>query len=247
LVNFALGHSLRRLSHTATFENARDQGHMIEQGVFMRQNTKVIMGAGIDLSTFRPTERKAIQQPITFLLASRLIKAKGIAHYIEASKRISKSGLAGRFLLAGQVDKSDPDAFDVALEGRTNNLGPVEYLGSMGADEMPALLQKVDVVCLPTMLNEGFPRVLLEGAASGCAAIASDQASIRQLVVPEQTGWLIEAGNPDSLCKAMQAALSSPDQTRLLGINARHLIEELPVSDEAVVSSFLQLYGENTK
>ena len=109
---------------------------------------------------------------------------------------------------------------------------------------MPALLQSVDVVCLPTQLSEGFPRILIEAEACGCALIGSDQPSIRQIVMEGETGWLLNSNKVEELALKMTYAANNIDITRLAGKKAAHYVKNLPFDNKAVFDKFSDIYSE---
>jgi len=74
-------------------------------------------------------------------------------------------------------------------------------------DQLRRLYQLSDVLLCPSH-SEGMPTVILEAAASGVPAIATDVGAVR-LMVNEETGWLIPARNCAALEIAMQQAFRS--------------------------------------
>jgi glycosyltransferase involved in cell wall biosynthesis len=53
----------------------------------------------------------------------------------------------------------------------------VRWLGHI--DDFTGVLAATDVLALSTDYPEGLPLILLEGAAAGCARVASDIAAVR--------------------------------------------------------------------
>lgn len=236
---FAIG--LRRLDHVATFENPADRDALVRRGLFSPDRAVALMGAGIALDLFHAAP-EGKSGSLTFLLASRLLHAKGIALYVDACNRLAMAGVKARFLLAGPNDPGYPDNYDPENERAAGRLGVVEYLGAVPPSAMPELLRASDVVCLPSCLREGFPRSLIEAAACGTALIGSDQPSIRQIVLEGETGWLVKMGDVESLAAAMRDAAADPTRTRSMGRAAAALAGRLPVGDEAVFAQFWKLY-----
>lgn len=247
LVVNALRFVADRFDVIATFENEADRLEAVSQGIVPAERAVRVMGAGIDLNHFQPVPEATGQPssrdgPLVFLMSSRLINEKGIDTFVQAARHLHDLGIRAEFRLAGIHAQDNPDATDMRLIEKAVSEGALQFLGTVGQADMPALLSACDVVCLPTRLREGFPRALLEAAACGCALIASDQPSIRTLIQPERTGWLLDEPSVDALQDAVSEAVSDPDGTRRFGREALSLVRSLPVSDQAIQKAFADIY-----
>src|SRR3989344_1938347 len=73
---------------------------------------------------------------------------------------------------------------------------------------------------------EPFGRVLLEGMASGCIAIAADAGGPRELIQHGSDGFLYAPGDPVALAGVLTAALNlSPESSAELRARARANVE----------------------
>lgn len=70
-----------------------------------------------------------------------------------------------------------------------------ELLGTLKPDEIPGLMQKSDVVLIPS-LSEGLPNVGVEAIASGCLLIGSNVGGIPEIITNNVSGLLLE---PDDI------------------------------------------------
>lgn len=234
----------RRKRLQGSFENASDRESLIERKVFPRENATVIMGTGIDLQHYSPSPaaRENSSDELTFVMAARLIKSKGVDTFLAMARHFSEKNSRCRFVLAGIWDETNPDGIDKSEIDRAVSDGDLEFVGSVLQSEMPALLRAADVFCLPTRLREGFPRSLLEAASCGLAMIATDQPPMRTLIKPSQTGWLVKEGEFDGFLAAVDNALENSQTTREFGQQARQLVEKLPVDTQSVNREFELLY-----
>ncbi len=242
-------HVLRLVSKTATayatFENSADQQFLISKKLVPINRSTTVMGTGIDLSIFTAENRHETNcnAPLRFLLASRLIKGKGILDYLNAAQEMKQKGYEANFLLAGTIDETNPDTVDPNDIELAHDAQIVQFLGAITQEDMPDLLQNTDVICLPTKLREGLPRSLLEAAACGAAMIASNQPAMKKIVVPQETGWLLNPADDHSLKQAMEEAISNPQTTLEYGKNARQNLEKLPVSSDDIWAEFKHIYS----
>jgi glycosyltransferase involved in cell wall biosynthesis len=68
---------------------------------------------------------------------------------------------------------------------------------------------------------EGVPLALVEGGLSGKALVASDVASVRDMVEHERTGLLVAPGDDDGLARALERLIRDAELRRRLGRGAR--------------------------
>jgi len=242
LTTRGLSFAARRSNASITVENQYDRDRLIGQGIAEPDRVQVIDGTGLDFDHFLPLE-EAKDGPLTFLLATRLLKAKGVGIYIAAARRMRSNGVEARFLLAGLADPTNPDAYEQNLIEDAAAEGVIEWLGPIDQAAMPDLLQQADVFCLPTQLQEGLPRSLMEAAACGCALIAPNQVPVRKFLIDGKTGWLIGRADEKQLAAALSVAMENPEKTRQMGARAAEHIRSLPVSDDDVIQKFARLYG----
>ncbi len=71
-------------------------------------------GSGVNIHNFRPFE-KIEKKEITFLMASRLFKEKGVLEYIESAKLIKQKFPQSRFLLIGDIYQSKNNPITIEL------------------------------------------------------------------------------------------------------------------------------------
>lgn len=83
----------------------------------------------------------------------------------------------------------------------------VKWFGRVPAAGIASLLRDHDVH-VSTALSDGSAISLLEALASGRPSIVTDLRSNLEWIAPGVTGWVFEAGNPDSLARTILQAVS---------------------------------------
>jgi glycosyltransferase involved in cell wall biosynthesis len=83
-------------------------------------------------------------------------------------------------------------------------------------DDIGAVLATADLFVLSS-LSEGISITLLEAMAAGLPVVATDVGGNREVVLPEETGLLVPAGDAAALAEAMVAILTDPPRARRLG------------------------------
>ena len=90
--------------------------------------------------------------------------------------------------------------------------------------DVPDLLQAVDIYCLPS-LWEGLPIGVLEAMAMGKAVIASNIEANREIVEHNLNGLLVPPRSPEKLAAAIQQLAASKELRRSLGARAYRTIQ----------------------
>lgn len=245
IVAKALRFIFLRTKFHVTFENASDAAFFVSQNIADFDHVHALLGAGIDLSAFQVSTQDAKTSDLTVLFAARPLTTKGTLEFIKAAKAVHLENPSVKFVLAGDVDKEDVDRVDIpkalADEGLTGK-DFIQYVGLVSSQEMPDLLQAADIVCLPTMLREGFPRVLIEAAACGCALMATDQPSIRQILKAGENGWFVDPKNQTDFNAIMVEACANREKIMLFGAKSQALVAEMRLSDLEIAKDFDVIY-----
>ncbi len=103
-------------------------------------------------------------------------------------------------------------------------------------------LQAADLFVLPSSA-EGLSNALLEAMSAGLACVATAVGAGPELIDPGENGWLIPAGEPEALRRAVLAALNEPQRRAAVGLRARERVASrysLPV----VAARFPELYRQ---
>ncbi|WP_111411722.1 glycosyltransferase family 4 protein [Billgrantia lactosivorans] len=217
------GFFYRRAWHVF-FQNRQDREAFLQAGWVSQGKSEVIPGSGVDLSRFSPTPREP-GRPVRFLMAARLLKAKGVPEYLQAARDL-QAAMPGRveFLLAGGVEPSERGVPEAELVAWGQERG-MRFLGHVA--DMPALLGTVDCVVLPSYYPEGVPRSLIEAAAGGKLIVTTAMPGCQEVVLPGENGWCVPPRDVPALRLAMQrvAKLDAAGLARM-GQASRALAEQ---------------------
>lgn len=74
--------------------------------------------------------------------------------------------------------------------------------------------------------QEGTPVAILEASAAGLPVISTYHAGIPDVIVPNQTGWLVPEHDVHGMANAMISCLDDPESARIIGKNAKQRIHE---------------------
>ncbi len=150
------------------------------------------------------TQKASRDAPITVLYLSNFIPSKGSLLLAEAIREIERAGRLDEFRFVFRGNWPDPamkTTLKVTLGETALNSGVVEIGdGIWDRSEVRETLLAADVFCLPTSYPaEAQPRSILEAMACGCAILATDHASIADMVIPGENGALFEKGSAQGI------------------------------------------------
>jgi glycosyltransferase involved in cell wall biosynthesis len=219
-------------------QNRGNRDQLISEGMVELGATRLIRGAGVDPDAYRQVTVES-ERPLV-ILPARLLRDKGVCEFVEAARLLRGKGVNARFALVGKPDPANPASLTQAEVDQWAAEGVVEYWGWQ--DDMPKVFASAQIVCLPSY-HEGFPKSLLEAAASGCAIVASDIPGCREIVVSGETGWLVPVQDASRLAAALEQAIAQPALREQYGRAARALVAS-DFSMRRIAQETIALYDE---
>jgi glycosyltransferase involved in cell wall biosynthesis len=216
---------LERVSSVATdlilAQSQADRDAFVEMKVAPEEKVRVI-GNGIDLARFdpdalAPDTRARLRASLGIaddetlaLFPGRMVREKGIDEVYAAARLLAGEKI--RVVLAGRDDAERGDPPSSSAVAGALVLGERKDMG--------ALYAAADIVGLASW-REGMPRVLMEAAAMGKPAIATDIRGCRDIVRPGVTGELTPVRDPGALAAALSRLAQDPARRRAYGAAAR--------------------------
>lgn len=196
---------------TVFFQNDADRDVFVGAGWVDASRSLRLPGSGVDVDRFAPRPR-APGRPFRFLMASRLLWAKGVGEYVEAARAVRAVRPDVEFALAGFAEDGQAAAVPRERIEAWAAEGLIRFLGRV--DDMVAAYADSDCVVLPSYYREGVPRSLLEAAGMGLPVITTDSIGCADAVEPGVTGWRVPPRDPVALADAMRALLDADAATR---------------------------------
>ena len=107
------------------------------------------------------------------------------------------------------------------LEEMASKLGLREKVHLLGFKTRVAPIVKLfDVFTLPSTSTELFSAATLEAMALGIPVVVTDVGSMKEMIVPDITGFLVPPGDPNILAKKILYLLTNPDVAKKMAIAA---------------------------
>ena len=209
-----------RCANLVFFLNKDDVDELSKKRLVPSTKVFLLGGIGVDLDYWKPAPPAT--KPVTFLLAARLLREKGIVEYAGAARLIKKKHPDTRFILLGSLD-SNPGALSESEVQQWVSDGILEWPGHV-PDLRPWLAQ-TSVYVLPSY-REGLPRSTQEAMAMARPVITADAPGCRDTVINGQNGFLVPVRDADALAAAMERFIVQPDLIDKMGQASRNMAEE---------------------
>ena len=161
---------------------------------------------GVDTVAFPPGGETRAP---TALMVGSLRWQKGYADALSAFAIFQRQHADWRMNIVG----AGPQLGELEAQVRRLGLdGSVSLLGMKSRDEVAALMRANRVFILSSV-SEGFPRVLLEAAASGLPMVVTDVGSCRE-IAENGIGLVAPPGDPEALAEALQKLVADETMWR---------------------------------
>jgi glycosyltransferase involved in cell wall biosynthesis len=129
----------------------------------------------------------------------RVDEEKGVRKLAAAAKRLPDD-ISFRFVGDGPLREE--------LEATVSDDPRVEFAGWVDHDDVPAELNRMQLLVLPSQPTEGLPTTILEALACGTPVMATPVSGVPDVVRPGETGFLLSADDPESLAIDIEAVLN---------------------------------------
>lgn len=182
-----------------------------------------VIPTGIDIDRFasaEPFEREVFglkASDLVLVCVAHLIEVKGHRELIGAFREVRREHPELKLVLAGE---GEPD-YTAELSRLVDSLELTDHVRFLGrVDDVPRLLKMADGKILPTRNSarrEGFGAAIVEAMAASLPVIATRSGGPEEIVVPDQTGWLVDAEGEAPLVEAMKDFCASAEKRSAYG------------------------------
>lgn len=206
-----------------------------------------------------PARKKLLLSPAQHVVTmlGGVNPAKGTLTFVKALALVREHLPNVVFLVVGErprIGASDPlrglavrllggDAYDRAvMAAAAPHLSKpfIRFTGSR--DDIPDVIAASDLIVFPSVVPH-FARPLIEAAAMGKPAVASDLGGPRELLVNGETGLLVPPGDEQALAEAIVAILSDPARAAAMG-RAAYTFADAHFNARKNAAATIAVYGE---
>jgi glycosyltransferase involved in cell wall biosynthesis len=168
---------------------------------------------------------------------ARLFPLKGHDQLMDAAPEIVRRQPDVRFFLIG-----DGILYE-HLRARAQAAGILDnfvFAGLIDRERIPEMLAAMDVV-VHTSLREGLARVLPQALAMGKPCVSFDIDGAPEVVIPDQTGYLVKPNDAAGLADCVARLLADPDLRARMGATGRRHVDPA-FRAETMVGQIAEVY-----
>jgi glycosyltransferase involved in cell wall biosynthesis len=155
------------------------------------------------------------------IFVGRLVSDKGVDILLKALAMVRERGLHPVLTIVGDGPEREP-LEKLVLELRLKE--QVTFSGTQSQREVADLLRQHAILVVPSVIDEGFGIVALEGIAAGCAVIGSNGGGLPEAIGP--CGVTFPNGDAVALAEKIQELLTNRATLTELLANAREHLEK---------------------
>lgn len=169
---------------------------------------------------------------------ARLFPLKGHDQLLDAAPAIVERHKNVRFLLIGDGVLHQHLSERAAKAGILDNF---VFAGLVDRERIPEMLSAMDVL-VHTSLREGLARALPQALAMGKPCVSFDIDGAPEVVIPGETGYIVQPGDAKGLSDAISRLLTDPQLRARMGEAGRRLVDPA-FRAETMVKEISAVYG----
>lgn len=207
---------------------SRDLEQWLIKDVNIPENKVIQLYNGVDTDKFSPAETFDRLATVSHHLAVEEIRIGTVGRFSEEKDQMS---LVKAFIsLIGREDLSKVNLKLVLIgDGPLKTKLKEQLEASMALEktempgecsDIPEKLRGLSIFVLPS-LGEGISNTILEAMSSGLPVVATNVGGNPELVVNDETGYLVKSNNPDAIAEKLIYYIKNPELLVKHGINSR--------------------------
>jgi len=190
---------------------------------------------GLDLAEFERADLSST--PPLIIAVGRLIAKKGFAELIRACALLAERGKLFRCEIIGEGPLENELRAQIAQLNLQNRF---VLSGAKPQREVRQHLAAASVFVLPSVLDpeggmDNLPTVIMEAMATGLPVISTNIAGIPEMVLQNETGFLVQSADPIALAKAIEAVIDDRLLAQRLGEAGHQRAQELFLIEKNVL------------
>lgn len=180
-------------------------------------------------------DRNSGVRQYAFGFVGRLVSDKGCDNLLQALGFLADKELRPRCAVIG----AGPEEAALKAQAQALNIDQqTDFLGPRRDGDLVSALNDIDCLVVPSIWNEPFGIVALEGIACGCVVIGSQGGGLKDAI--GACGLTYPNGDVEALAAAMRRVLDEPGLSSALRANApAHLVRHTPRS---VVDAYIDAF-----
>jgi D-inositol-3-phosphate glycosyltransferase len=194
-----------------------------------------IVPCGVNMALFHPVQRELARARLglgkekVILFVGRLDPLKGLERLLEAMPKLN----ARLIVIGGDESSRGEIAKLTALSSSLGIQDKIDLRGTVKQDELPYYYSAADVCAVPSYY-ESFGLVPLEALSCGVPVVAADVGDIKNIIVTDKNGYVVEDNSPYKIAGALNKVLGWSDRDIETALAIRASVSAYRWSDVAV-------------
>ena len=176
-------------------------------------------------------ERKS--QDFRFLYVGKIASYKGVELLLDSFSKLEDQSISLTLCGDGPLSQYVID--------KSKNDKRIKFRGKLLKDELSDEYQKADVLVVPSLWEEPFGRIIIEGSQYGLVLIGSNRGGIPETIKRMNSGIVFDTTTQDSLLKAMTMLLNREKLIKYMHNIGNNI---MAYSLESQVKDFVRIYDE---
>jgi len=210
-----------------------------------KNNRIEVIPNGIDISIFKPLDKKLARESLGLNASSRLI----LFGAVDATSDINKGFHFIEPMLKDLVMMPDMQDVKLIIFGAANPANPIEsdfdihYIGRFNDDVALALIYSAaDVMLVPSM-QENLPNTVMESMSCGTPVVGFNIGGMSDLIDHNHNGYLAKAYDVQDLANGLHWAIRDENLSKQLGARSRSkIIDSFDIS--LITQRYIKLFDE---
>jgi colanic acid/amylovoran biosynthesis glycosyltransferase len=183
---------------------------------------------------------KKEKRTLEWLSIGRFHWKKGYSYALDALLILKQSGFDVSYTIVGPRQYTEAILFQIHDLGLQDQVTLIDHVSQQ---QLIALMTSKDGLILPS-LEEGIANVVIESMAMGLPVVSTDCGGMAEVVIPNETGWLVPVRSPGALAKAIiEVTKASEKELQRITKQAHELVKD-QFDAEKSINRFLELYQE---
>ena len=219
---------MKRFDHLFAVSKAT-QDEMVEAGI--RESKITVIHNGIDTKMWCPSEvRETLRDelliaPTTPIVGyvGRIMPEKDLETWLRAAALVSVKHPETRYVLVGE-GRDGTTLHDLQSLATSLGIGDKVLFPGYRRNLLP-VYASFDIFVMSS-LREGLPNSILEAMAIGCPVVTTDVAGAKELVVDQETGFVVPQQAHEDLGHCITTLLDDKERRLYMGQAGRRRVED---------------------
>lgn len=194
---------------------------------FVPEEKIVVINRWVNMDKFKLADPEKRKKSNTIVSVGRISPSKGYEYLIESFKKIIRQNPYLKLKIVGTPDKSKLDYFQSlkTLVNRFSLSHNVEFSGFR--QDIENVLSEAKIAIAPSIIEEAFPRAVLEASACGIPVVATNVGGVSEIIEDGVNGLLVEPGNSEEIANAVLRLIKEPALCDTISRNEREKVEKM--------------------